>query len=243
MKKRLDQYLVEIGLFESRSKAQSAIMAGKILVNEHKIEKCGALVDDKSIIRILGKKEKFVSRGGLKLEKALTEFKINPKNKICADIGASTGGFTDCLLQYGAEKIYAVDVGYGQLDYKIRTDKKVVVKEKTNARYLTEEDIPEKLDLVVIDVSFISLTKILPAVIQILKESGEVVALIKPQFEAGKEFVEKGGIVKDEEVRQQILQKIIKESKNIGFKPIAFCDSPILGADGNKEFLLYLKKQ
>lgn len=242
MKKRLDQFLVEKGYFESRAKAQAMIISGKVLVNEKKIEKAGTLIAADSKIRILGDKLKYVSRGGLKLEKALTEFKITVSDKICIDIGASTGGFTDCLLQSGAKKVYAVDVGYGQLDLKIRNDKRVVVKEKTNARYLSKSDFDESVDIVTIDVSFISLTKILPSIFPLLKENGDVIALVKPQFEAKKEQVSKGGIIKDEKVHKEVLEKVKKSAVEIGFNFIAVCESPIFGADGNKEFLIHLKK-
>ena len=243
MKKRLDQFLVENGHFESRTRSQAAIMAGQILVNEQKIDKAGTLVDIDSKIRILGEKLKYVSRGGLKLEKALEEFNVDPSGMVCLDIGASTGGFTDCLLQRGAEKVYAVDVGYGQLDLKIRNNPKVVVIEKTNARYLRPEDIPDKAALAVIDVSFISLAKILPAVFDLLSEGGQVAALVKPQFEAGREQVGKGGIVRDENTRNEVLSKVIKEAESIGFNFVASCDSPISGADGNREFLIHLRKK
>lgn len=242
MKKRLDQFLVENGYFESRVRSQAAIMAGQILVNEQKIDKAGTLIDEGSKIRLLGEKLKYVSRGGLKLEKALDEFKIDPAGMICLDIGASTGGFTDCLLQRGAGKVYAVDVGYGQLDLKIRNNPKVVVIEKTNARYLRPEDIADKASLAVIDVSFISLAKILPAVFDLLAVGGQVAALVKPQFEAGKGQVGKGGIVRDESTRREVLSRVIKEAEAIGFAFIASCDSPISGADGNKEFLIHLKR-
>lgn len=242
MKKRLDQFLTDNGFFESRTRSQAAIMEGKILVNEQKIDKAGTLIDTGSKIRILGEKMKYVSRGGLKLEKALDEFKIDPTGMICLDIGASTGGFTDCLLQRGAAKVYAIDVGYGQLDLKVRNDPKVVVIEKTNARYLQPQDIPEKASLAVIDVSFISLSNILPAVFDLLSDNGQVAALVKPQFEAGKDRVGKGGIVKDDQTRKDTVARVIKDAENIGFKFIASCESPISGADGNKEFLIHLNK-
>lgn len=246
MKKRLDQFLFEKGIASSRAKAQAIIMAGQVLVNEQKKDKAGTLVDEKSAVRILGDKCPYVSRGGLKLEKALDEFKVDPSGKICLDIGASTGGFTDCLLQRGAIKVYAIDVGYGQLDLKIRNDKRVVVIEKTNARHLAPEDLykagDEKADLAVIDVSFISLSKILPAVHGLLKDGGEVVALVKPQFEAGRSEVGKGGIIKDESVHKKVIEKVIEESKKIGFKHIGSIPSPVKGADGNIEFLILLKK-
>jgi 23S rRNA (cytidine1920-2'-O)/16S rRNA (cytidine1409-2'-O)-methyltransferase len=246
MKKRLDQFLLDKGIASSRSKAQAIIMAGRVLINEQKIDKAGILVDEKSTIRILGDQNPYVSRGGLKLEKALDEFKADPSGKICLDIGASTGGFTDCLLQRGALKVYAIDVGYGQLDLKIRNDKRVIVIEKTNARNLAPADLykdnKDKADLAVIDVSFISLSKILPAVHGLIKEDGEVVALVKPQFEAGRSEVGKGGVIKDKAVREKALNNVIESAKNIGFNFTASIDSPIKGTDGNIEFLIYLKK-
>ena len=249
MKKRLDAVLTEKGLFETRSKAQAVIMAGNILVNEQKVDKAGTLIDENSKIRILGSNLKYVSRGGLKLERALTEFNVSPSKKICLDIGASTGGFTDCLLQNGAEKVYAVDVGYGQMDLKVRNDKRVVVIERTNARNLTAEALYEKgtekdncASFAVIDVSFISLSKILPAVYSLLSEKGEVVALVKPQFEAGRSLVGKGGIVKDKSTHDLVLKNTIDAAKSIGFIFVASCTSPVKGADGNVEFLIHLKK-
>lgn len=246
MKKRLDLLLTERNLFDTRTKAQASIMAGQILVNEQKIDKAGTQVDENCTIRILGEKMKYVSRGGLKLEKALEEFSVDPNNRTCLDIGASTGGFTDCLLQKGASKVYAIDVGYGQIDLKLRNDPKVVVIERTNARYLTPADIYKPGDdqaaLCVIDVSFISLSKILPAVHSLLKPGGEVVALVKPQFEAGRDQVGKGGIVKDPAVHKQVQQRVITDAEAIGFKFIRLIDSPIQGADGNREFLIHLIK-
>ncbi|MEK7376951.1 MAG: TlyA family RNA methyltransferase, partial [Candidatus Margulisiibacteriota bacterium] len=224
MKKRLDAVLLEKGLFETRSKAQAVIMAGNVLVNEQKIDKSGTLIDEKSEIRILGNNLKYVSRGGIKLEGALSEFAVSPKGKICLDIGASTGGFTDCILQNSAEKIYAVDVGYGQMDLKVRNDQRVVVIERTNARTLTAETLYEKgtekdkyASLAVIDVSFISLSKILPAIHALLSEKGEVVALVKPQFEAGRKLVGKGGIIKDKSTHDLVLKNTIGAAKSIGF--------------------------
>ena len=197
-KERLDALLVNRGMFESRAKAQAAIMAGQVLVNEQKVEKAGTAVNPECTIRLLGNKLPYVSRGGLKLEKALQIFPISVADKVVADVGASTGGFTDCALQNGAAKVYALDVGYGQLAWKLRQDERVINMERTNVRYLEEDSLPEKVDAVTIDVAFISLDKILPAVHKILKESGFVVALIKPQFEAGKENVGKKGVVRDE---------------------------------------------
>jgi len=246
MKKRLDQLLFEKGIASSRTKAQSIIMAGQVLINEQKIDKAGTLVDEKGTIRILGDQNPYVSRGGLKLEKALDKFKVDPTGRICLDIGASTGGFTDCLLQRGAAKVYAVDVGYGQLDLKIRNDKRVVVIEKTNARNLKPSDLygenDGKADLAVIDVSFISLSKILPAVFDLIKDKGEAIALVKPQFEAGRSEVGKGGVIKDKTVQEKALNNVIESAKKLGFKLINSTASPIKGADGNVEFLVYLKK-
>ena len=249
MKKRLDAVLLEKGLFETRAKAQAVIMAGNVLVNEQKIDKSGTLIDEKSNIRILGNKLRYVSRGGLKLEQALSEFSVSPQGRVCLDIGASTGGFTDCLLQNGAEKVYAVDVGYGQMDLKVRNDKRVVVIERTNARNLTPDMLYEKgtekenyASLAVIDVSFISLSKILPVVYGLLSEKGEVVALVKPQFEAGRKLVGKGGIVKDKSTHEMVLKRTIEDAGSIGFIFAASCTSPVKGADGNIEFLIHLKK-
>ncbi|MFC1478597.1 TlyA family RNA methyltransferase [Candidatus Margulisiibacteriota bacterium] len=245
MKIRLDILLVEKGLCPSRQKAQGMIMAGLILVNDQKIEKAGHPVDTNSKIRILGDNNPYVGRGGLKLAKALTEFNIDVHDRTCLDIGASTGGFTDCLLQNGARKVYAVDVGHDQLDWKIRSDPRVIVFEKTNARYLTP-DVLYKPDtapatLAVIDVSFISLSKILPAVKDLLAPGpGDVIALVKPQFEAGREQVEKGGLVKDPKVHQQVLNNVKAAAAELGFVTAGETESPIFGADGNKEFLLWL---
>jgi 23S rRNA (cytidine1920-2'-O)/16S rRNA (cytidine1409-2'-O)-methyltransferase len=246
MKKRIDQLLVEKGFFDSRTKAQAAIMAGQILVNEQKTDKAGTSVDETSAIRILGEKLPYVGRGGLKLEKALSDFRVDPENRICLDIGASTGGFTDCLLQKAAKKVYAVDVGYGQMDLKVRNDKRVVVIERTNARYLTPEILygkeNERASLCVIDVSFISLSKIFPALSDLLSKSADIVALVKPQFEAGREHIEKGGIVKDPEVHKKVLNNVEASAKNNGFNFVGSTQSPITGADGNLEFLIHLIK-
>jgi 23S rRNA (cytidine1920-2'-O)/16S rRNA (cytidine1409-2'-O)-methyltransferase len=244
-KKRLDQLLVEKELFSSRTKAQAAIMAGQIFVDDQKEDKSGKLIDESAKVEVRGETLPFVSRGGIKLEKALNEFKIEVKGKICLDVGASTGGFTDCLLQRGADFVYAVDVGYGQIDWKLRHSSHVKVIERTNARYLSPHELgmegPE-IELTVIDVSFISLDKILPAVYGCLVPGGEVVALVKPQFEAGREQVGKGGIVKDASVHQSVIDKVKKDAEQIGFKVKGLTNSPIEGADGNKEFLIWLVK-
>lgn len=251
VKKRLDQLLVEQKLFDSRTRAQAAIMAGQVFVAGQKIDKAGAQVkdEDQDKVEVKGKELPYVSRGGLKLEKALDEFEVEVKGKVCLDIGASTGGFTDCLLQRGAAKVYAVDVGYGQLVWKLRQDHRVVCIERTNARNLTADQLygedSRKAAVVVIDVSFISLTKILPAVKGLLAPGGEIIALIKPQFEAKREQVGKGGIVKDPKVHEEVIAKVKEFSQSIGLIPKSpnyLILSPITGADGNIEFLLHLVK-
>lgn len=239
-KVRLDTYLVEQGLFETRSRAQSAIMAGQVLVDEQKIDKPGTSIKEGATIRLLGDQLKYVSRGGLKLEKALQVFPVSVTGKVMADIGASTGGFTDCALQNGATKVYAVDVGYGQLAWKLRSDPRVVNMERTNARTLEESSLPEQVDAASIDVAFISLEKILPAVKKILKPDGFVIALIKPQFEAGKEHIGKKGVVKDPEVHKEVIRRIISFAQTEGWSIGGLDFSPVKGPEGNIEYLLYL---
>lgn len=239
-KERLDALLTARGLFESRAKAQAAIMAGQILVNEQKIDKPGTQVTEDAKIRILGDKLPFVSRGGLKLAKALKIFPISVEGKVVADIGASTGGFTDCALQNGAAKVYAIDVGYGQLAWKLRNDERVVNMERTNVRYLEKEQLAEMVDAATIDVAFISLDKVLPAVHKILKANGFVIALIKPQFEAGKENVGKKGVVRDPKVHEAVINNVISFAQNEGFGIAGLEFSPIKGPEGNIEYLLYL---
>ena len=239
-KVRLDTYLVEKGFFESRAKAQASIMAGQVLVDEQKIDKPGTSIKECAAIRLLGDQLKYVSRGGLKLEKALQVFPVKVEGKVMADIGASTGGFTDCALQNGATKVYAVDVGYGQLAWKLRSDPRVVNMERTNARALDETSLPELVDAVSIDVAFISLEKILPAVKKILKPKGFVIALIKPQFEAGKEHIGKKGVVKDPEVHKEVINRIIRFAKAEGWSIGGLDFSPVKGPEGNIEYLLYL---
>lgn len=241
-KLRLDQLLVEKGFFETRQKAQSAIMAGLVFIDKQRADKAGKAYPADITIEVKGDVSRFVSRGGEKLEHALAEFNINVNDKICIDIGASTGGFTDCLLQHGAKKVYAVDVGRGQLAWKLQNDPRVIMMDKTNARYLTLEDIGEKCALAVIDVSFISLTKILPSVYNLIENHGEVIALIKPQFEASRKQVGKGGIVKDPAVHLAVIEKIKSASEEIGYKVAGIINSPITGADGNIEFLMLLEK-
>ena len=247
MKKRLDEFIVDKGLAETTQKAQALIMAGLILVNEQKITKAGQLVDDKASVRMLGDQNPFVGRGGLKLQKALQIFNLDVTNRTCLDIGASTGGFTDCLLQNGAKKVFAIDVGYGQLDWKIRSDQRVVVLEKTNIRYLTPQQLYgstliAKATVAVIDVSFISLTQVLPSVKELIApELSQVIALVKPQFEAAREAVPKGGVIKDEKIYTEVIYKVKEESERLEFTVLGETDSPISGADGNKEFFVWLK--
>lgn len=239
-KERLDALLMNRGLFESRARAQAAIMAGQVLVNEQKIDKPGTQVNPDVAIRLLGDKLPYVSRGGLKLEKALQIFPITVANKVVADIGASTGGFTDCALQNGAAKVYAIDVGYGQLAWKLRSDERVINMERTNVRYLEANSLPEQVDAATIDVAFISLDKVLPAVHKILKPEGFVIALIKPQFEAGKENVGKKGVVRDPQVHEDVINNVIAFAKAEGFGIAGLDFSPIKGPEGNIEYLLHL---
>ena len=239
---RLDILLAEENFFESRAKAKSMIMLGKILVDGVKIEKAGTLVNRDAKIEIIGREMPFVSRGGFKLQKALESFKIDLNEKICSDIGASTGGFTDCMLQRGAKKVYAVDVGYGQLAWKLRQDARVINLERTNIRNVAKENIPDALDFASIDVSFISLEKVLPVAKDLLSDGGEVVALIKPQFEAGRENVGKKGVVKDKKIHAAVIEKILNFAREINFKICGLDFSPIKGPEGNIEFLTHLSK-
>ena len=241
-KERLDVLLVNRGMFESRAKAQAAVMAGQVLVNEQKIDKPGTPVAPEVTIRLLGNKLPYVSRGGLKLEKALQIFPITVEGKVVADIGASTGGFTDCMLQNGASKVYSVDVGYGQLAWQLRTDPRVVNLERTNARYLTREQIPEEIDFFSVDVSFISLKIILPAVRPLLKDGGKAVCLIKPQFEAGREKVGKKGVVRDKAVHEEVVQMICDFAVENGYSVLGLTFSPVKGPEGNIEYLVFLQK-
>ena len=241
-KTRLDVLLVERGLQESRQKAQATIMSGLVFVDGQRVDKAGTAVSPEASVEIRGHTLRYVSRGGLKLEKAMTTFGLTLEGKICADIGASTGGFTDCMLQNGAQKVYAVDVGYGQLDWKLRTDPRVVCMERTNARYLTREQILDPLDFASIDVSFISLKLILPALFQLLKEDGHIACLIKPQFEAGREKVGKKGVVRDPAVHLEVLENFMVHAKESNFTVLGITYSPIRGPEGNIEYLGYLKK-
>ena len=240
-KLRLDVAMTERGLAESRQKAQAIIMAGQVFVNGQKVDKAGAPVAPDAAIEIHGKTLKYVSRGGLKLEKAMACWPITLEHRICADIGASTGGFTDCMLQNGADRVYSVDVGYNQLDYRLRTHPKVVCMERTNARYLTREQIPEELDFFSVDVSFISLELILPAVRPLMKEGGQGVCLVKPQFEAGRDKVGKKGVVRDPAVHLEVLEHFLEHAAKAGFTVLDVTFSPIKGPEGNIEYLGWLQ--
>lgn len=242
-KERLDILLVKSGYFETREKARRAIMAGQVFVNGECEDKPGSQIDPQAIIDIKGNTMPYVSRGGLKLEKALNEFGISVQGKICMDIGASTGGFTDCMLQNGAAKVYSIDVGYGQLAWKLRCDSRVRLMERTNFRYVKPEDIGEPIDFATVDVSFISLKKILPPAKEILKPEGTVVCLIKPQFEAGREKVGKKGVVRDPDVHREVIEEIIRFSNELGFFAYGLSFSPIKGPEGNIEYLLYLGRE
>ncbi|WP_337591415.1 TlyA family RNA methyltransferase [Vescimonas sp.] len=241
-KTRLDVLLTERGLLDSRQKAQATIMSGIVFVNGQRVDKVGTAVSNDALIEIRGTTLPYVSRGGLKLEKAMQTFPLTLTGKICADIGASTGGFTDCMLQNGAKKVYAVDVGYGQLDWKLRNDARVVCMERTNARYLTHEEIPEELDFASVDVSFISLKLIFPALYGLLREGGEIACLIKPQFEAGREKVGKKGVVRDPAVHLEVLKHFLIHAKENHFTVLGITYSPIRGPEGNIEYLGFLRK-
>ena len=242
MKERLDVLLVKRGLAPSREKAKAMIMAGNVFVDGQREDKAGTSFQEEVPIEIHGHTLKYVSRGGLKLEKAMQHFDLSLDGKICMDIGASTGGFTDCMLQNGAVKVYAVDVGYGQFAWKLRQDPRVVCMEKTNIRYVTPEDIADVLDFASVDVSFISLTKVLGPAKELLREGGEMVCLIKPQFEAGKEKVGKKGVVLDKAVHLEVIEKVISFAKEIGFQVLNLEFSPIKGPEGNIEYLVHLRK-
>jgi len=242
-KERIDKVLLERGFAESREKARALIMAGQVVVNDRRIDKAGTLVPFDGDIRIKGEVMPYVSRGGLKLQEAINHFNINVKDRLALDIGASTGGFTDCLLKHGVAKVYAIDVGYGQMDLKVKNDPRVIPMERKNIRHIKPGEIPEKGDIAVMDLSFISLTKVIPHVIPLLKEGGRIVALIKPQFEVGKGEVGKGGIVRDEAKIDKVLEEISTFMKSSGLEVTGLIPSPILGAKGNREFLVYMKKK
>ena len=244
MKERLDVLLVKQGFAQSREKAKAIIMSGNVFVDGQREDKAGATFDEEKVeITVKGNTLKYVSRGGLKLEKAIDKFGVNVEDAVCMDIGASTGGFTDCMLQNGATKVYSVDVGHGQLAWKLRNDERVVCMEKTNFRYLTREDIEDDLDFASVDVSFISLTKILLPARNLLKDNGRMVCLIKPQFEAGKEKVGKKGVVRDENVHVEVIEKIFDFIDILDFEYLALDYSPIKGPEGNIEYLIYIEKK
>ena len=239
MKTRLDKLLVDRRLTPSRERAQALILAGKVLVNDQKVEKAGASIDSEASLRLLGDDLRYVSRGGLKLEKALEHWRIDLQNKVCLDIGASTGGFTDCMLQHGAHKVIAVDTGYGQMDFGLRNDSRVRLLEKKNARYLEPADIGEPIDFIAMDVAFISATLVLPAVIRAASSSGQILVLVKPQFEVGRELVGKGGIVRDDSAQQGAIARVETALVELGCTSAEWIESPILGGEGNREFLLH----
>ena len=244
MKERLDVILVSQGYAPSREKAKAIIMAGNVFINGQREDKAGQTFDLEKIktLEVKGSTLKYVSRGGLKLEKALAAFPLSVGGKVCMDIGASTGGFTDCMLQNGATKVYAIDVGYGQLDYKLRIDERVVNMEKCNVRYLDPETIAEPINFISIDVSFISLKLIFPVCAKVLADNGQIVCLVKPQFEAGREQVGKKGIVRDKNVHKEVIENVIKYAEDNGFYPVGLTFSPVTGAKGNIEYLLALSK-
>ena len=240
MKIRLDQYLVQNGLVQSRERAKALIMAVVVFVNQQKVDKAGEMIKEGAVVEVRGHDIGYVSRGGLKLEKAMKCFPLTPNGKVCMDIGASTGGFTDCMLQNGARKVYAVDVGYGQLAWSLRSDERVVCMERTNARYLTHEQIPEELDFASVDVSFISLKLILPPLCGLLRQGGHVACLVKPQFEAGKEKVGKKGVVRDPAIHKEVLDDFVALAQELNFKIMGLTFSPVKGPEGNIEFLAHL---
>ena len=242
MKKRLDIMMVEQGLAPSREKAKAYIMAGEVYVNGQKEDKAGSMFAETAKLEVRGKTLPYVSRGGLKLEKAMKNFGVTLKDKVCMDVGASTGGFTDCMLQNGAVKVYSIDVGYGQLDWKLRNDPRVVCMEKTNFRYMVRDDIQDDLDFASVDVSFISLTKILGPAYNLLKTDAQMVCLIKPQFEAGKEKVGKKGVVRDPAVHVEVIEMVMDYAVSIGFEILNLDYSPIRGPEGNIEYLLHIYK-
>lgn len=241
-KERLDVLLVKRGLMPSREKAKAVIMAGEVFVDNQREDKAGQTFPESVQIEVRGKKMKYVSRGGYKLEQAMNVFPISLTDTVCMDVGSSTGGFTDCMLQNGASKVYSVDVGYGQLAWKLREDPRVVCMERTNARYLTHEQIPDELDFASIDVSFISLKLILPAVANVLKDGGYVASLVKPQFEAGREKVGKKGVVRDPAVHKEVLEHYLEHAREAGFGVLGLTYSPIRGPEGNIEYLGFLQK-
>lgn len=239
MKRRIDQLLVAKDLVESWAKAQALILAGEVLVNDQRVDKAGQLVEESAVIRFKSEPIRYASRGGLKLEHALKNFSIDASGKICLDVGASTGGFTDCLLQHGAKKVYAVDVGYGQFDWKLRNDPRVILLERKNIRTLSKATISEPIDLIAIDVSFISLRLVFPAIVPFLAPQAAIIALIKPQFEVGRGQVGKKGVVKDPKLHEAVMEQVKTYGQALGWKCKGITPSPIFGAEGNQEFLMY----
>lgn len=242
MKERLDVLMVKKNLAPSREKAKALIMSGDVFVEGIREDKAGSLFNEEVNIEVKGNTLRYVSRGGLKLEKAINEFGLTLNDYVCMDIGASTGGFTDCMLQNGAKKVFSVDVGYGQFAWKLRQDERVVCMEKTNIRYVTKEDIGEELDFASVDVSFISLSKVLPAAVELLKDGGTMVCLIKPQFEAGKEKVGKKGVVRERSTHLEVINDVINNAVSLGFSILNLSYSPIKGPEGNIEYLVYIRK-
>ncbi len=241
-KERIDKLLMERGIIESRERARALIIAGKIVVDGKTVDKPGMKVRVEAPIRLQGGDQPYVSRGGIKLEGALHAFEMDPRDKVVMDVGASTGGFTDCVLQKGAKRVYAVDVGYGQLAWKLQKDARVINLERRNIRYLKKEDVPEEMDLILIDTSFISIEKFLPQLLRFLNNAGSLISLIKPQFEVGKGEVGKGGVVKDATLHQKVINRISQFSQTLGLNILGVIESPLLGPKGNKEFFIHLRK-
>lgn len=243
MKDRLDKILVDRGIVESRERAKALIMEGKVLVGGMPVTKAGSMVNADAGIELRGGDIPYVSRGGIKLEAAIKHFNISLKDKIAMDVGSSTGGFADCMIQNGAKKVYCVDVGYGQLAWKLRQDERVILLERTNIRYLEREKIADAIDIATVDVSFISLIKVIPKILEFLKDDGEIIALIKPQFEVGKGEVNRGGIVRDETKRSRVVEHVTERLEALGTEAAGIIQSPIAGQKGNVEFLIYLRKR
>jgi len=242
-KERLDKLLIEKGMVQSRERARALIMAGRIAVEGRTVDKPGMRIEMEAQLELRGDDQPYVSRGGIKLEGALDAFRIDPKGFVVMDVGASTGGFTDCVLQRGAKKVYAVDVGYGQLAWKLQTDSRVVSLERRNVRYLKKEEVKEEMDLILIDTSFISIEKFLPNLLRFLREGGSIIGLIKPQFEVGRGEVGKGGVVRDGILHQKVIDRISEFSRGLGLSVLGVIESPILGPKGNREFFIYLKRE
>ncbi len=242
-KERLDKLLIEKGMVQSRERARALIMAGRIAVEGRTVDKPGMRIEMEAQLELRGDDQPYVSRGGIKLEGALDAFRIDPKGFVVMDVGASTGGFADCVLQRGAKKVYAVDVGYGQLAWKLQTDSRVVSLERRNVRYLKREEVKEEMDLILIDTSFISIEKFLPNLLRFLREGGSIIGLIKPQFEVGRGEVGKGGVVRDGILHQKVIDRISEFSRGLGLSVLGVIESPILGPKGNREFFIYLKRE